>query len=521
MSSKPRGALRLVLADQLTRSVSSLQGADAERDTILMAEVDSEATYVRHHKKKIAFLFAAMRKFAAALKEDGFCVRYVRIGDAQNTHDLGSEVARAFKEGAFDRVIATRCGEWRLDQAMRGWADQLGAPVEIREDDRFICDLAEFRRWSQGKSQLRMEFFYRRMRAKTGLLMEGDQPAGGLWNYDSDNRGKPAAGTQPPAERFAKPDAITQGAIAEVEARFGDHFGDLEPWTFATDAAGAEEHFKRFLEEALPSFGRYQDAMLTGAPFMWHALISMYLNAGLLDPLDICRRAEVEWRKQRAPLNSVEGFVRQILGWREYVRGIYWQFMPEYSERNALNAAGSLPGFYWTAETDMVCMREAVEATKRYAYAHHIQRLMVTGNFALLAGISPSAINEWYLAVYADAYEWVELPNTHGMAIYADGGTMASKPYAASGAYINRMSDYCKGCRYDPKRSVGAGACPFTTLYWDFLMRHERTLKRNPRMGLVLKSLDRKTAAERRSIAAQAHAYLADFGVTPSNAAQS
>jgi deoxyribodipyrimidine photolyase-related protein len=351
--------------------------------------------------------------------------------------------------------------------------------------------LTEFFAWAKGRKQFRLEFFYRETRRKTGLLMDGNQPAGGQWNFDQDNRKRLPKSMVPPPRFLPQPDALTREVIEFVRTRFADHFGDLEPFVFATTRAGAEAARDHFIGEILPGFGDWQDAMAKGEPWMWHSILSIYLNCGLLDPLDVCRRAEAEWRAGRAPLNAVEGFIRQIIGWREYVRGIYWLKMPEYAETNALEAHRPLPDFFWTGETDMRCMSDAIGQTKRHAYAHHIQRLMVTGNFALIAGLDPHAVNEWYLLVYADAYEWVELPNTHGMALHADGGLMASKPYAASGNYINKMSDYCSSCAYDVRARTGARACPFNFLYWDFIARNQSRLQSNQRMALIYKSFER------------------------------
>jgi deoxyribodipyrimidine photolyase-related protein len=372
--------------------------------------------------------------------------------------------------------------------------------------------LKAFEAWAKGRKQLRMEYFYREVRRKTGLLMEGEEPAGGQWNYDSENRKRLPKSKSPPHRFLPEADTLTREVMALVEARFADHFGDLEPWVFATTRAGAEEARDHFLSEILPGFCDWQDAMARGEPWMWHSLLSAYINCGLLDPLDVCHRAEAEWKAGRAPLNAVEGFIRQIIGWREYVRGIYWLKMPGYAQMNALDAHRPLPEFFWTGETPMRCMAEAIGQTKRYAYAHHIQRLMITGNFALLAGLSPAEVNDWYLLVYADAYEWVELPNTHGMALHADGGLMASKPYAASGNYISKMSDYCESCAYDVKQRTGEKACPFNFLYWDFIDRHEAQFRNNPRMAVICKSINRMSVSERDAIRAQAARFLGEIG---------
>jgi deoxyribodipyrimidine photolyase-related protein len=500
--------LRLILGDQLSPRIAALRDLDKQNDVVLLAEVTDEATYVRHHKKKIAFVFAAMRAFAAKLRADGVTVRYVKLDDPENTNTLKGEVQRALDELGLSEVIVTEAGEHRLAADMETWEAAFGVPVEIRQDTRFICSHARFKNWAQGRKQLRMEYFYREMRSDSGILMDGDQPAGGRWNFDAENR-KPAKADlfMPRPPRF-EPDAETQNVLDLVEERFADHFGDLTPFWFGVTHDAAEHALEHFLKEALPNFGDYQDAMLEGEPFLYHSIISMYLNVGLLDARDICARAEQEYRQGRAPLNAVEGFVRQILGWREYVRGIYWREGPDYMRRNALGATRNLPWFYWSAETDMACMAAALGQTKTKAYAHHIQRLMVTGNFALLAGIDPFQVHEWYLAVYADAYEWVEAPNTIGMSQFADGGLLASKPYAASGAYIDRMSDYCKGCAYDVKLKSGAKACPFNYLYWDFLARNRAALGSNPRIAPMFKTLDRMSDERRAEIERDATTFL-------------
>lgn len=353
-----------------------------------------------------------------------------------------------------------------------------------------------------------MEFFYRDMRRLSGLLMDGEEPAGGQWNFDHDNRKSLPKGERPPERRRFTPDAVTREVIDMVAHRFPAHFGDLEPFGWAVTRAEALEALDHFISDCLPNFGDYQDAMSQGNAFLYHSVISPYLNIGLLTPAEICARAEEAWRGGKAPLNAVEGFIRQILGWREYVRGLYWLKMPAYAETNALEACRPLPAFYWTGETEMNCLAQAIGDTKRHAYAHHIQRLMVTGNFALLAGLAPKEVEAWYLLVYADAFEWVELPNTHGMALFADGGIMASKPYAASGAYIDRMSDYCSGCRYRPDVKLGPKACPFNYLYWDFLIRNEAKLKANPRMAMPYRTLAKMDPARKADITCEAKSFL-------------
>ncbi len=501
--------LIVVLGDQLSMDLASLRAADAERDRILIAEVAEEATYVGHHKKKIAFLFSAMRHFAEALRRDGWRVDYTVYDDPDNTGSFTGEVERAIGRLDPAALHVTEPGEWRVRQAMDEWSKRFGLPVQILEDDRFACSHGEFERWAEGRKQLRMEFFYRDMRRRTGLLMDGDDPAGGRWNFDAENRKPPRSGLAVPAPKRFEPDAITREVLALVADRFDNHIGTLEPFRFAVTAEQAQAVLDHFVDRLLPSFGDYQDAMVAGEPFLYHAVISPYINAGLLNPLDVCRRVERAYRQGRAPLNAAEGFIRQIIGWREYVRGIYWLKMPDYREQNYFAAQRDLPDFYWTANTDMACMAAAIRQTLDEAYAHHIQRLMVTGNFALLAGIDPKQVHEWYLAVYADAFEWVELPNTLGMSQFADGGLLASKPYAASGNYINRMSDYCGGCSYDVKRKTGEGACPFNALYWDFLARNEAHLRGNPRLAQIYRSWDRMEADRRAQYRNSAAQFLA------------
>ena len=503
---KTESRLVLILGDQLSAEISSLADADPARDWVLMAEVSEEASYVHHHKKKIAFVFSAMRHFAAELDAAGWRVRYIRLDDPGNTQSLPGEVARALAETGAGGVRVTEPGEYRLKSALL--AADLGVPLEMPDDTRFVATHAEFRDWAAGRKQLRMEFFYREMRRKTGLLMDGDSPEGGRWNFDAENR-RPASGSllMPGAFR-TEPDAVTSDVLDLVEARFGDHFGSLRPFWFAVTRDRALEALEHFVTHALPHFGDYQDAMLEGERFLYHSVLAQYINAGLLGPLEVCLRVERAYHEGHAPLNAAEGYIRQIIGWREFVRGIYWLRMPGYTEVNHLGATRPLPAFYWTGETDMACIAAAVAQTRDEAYAHHIQRLMVTGNFAMLAGVDPHEVHAWYLAVYADAYEWVEAPNVIGMSQFADGGLLGSKPYAASGNYINKMSDHCAGCRYDVRKKTGEGACPFNPLYWDFLARNAEKLRGNPRLAQPYRTWDRMDAKKQAAYRESARAIL-------------
>ena len=486
-----RPKLILVLGDQLSFEIASLRVADRQRDTILMAEVAEEASYVPHHKKKIAFVFSAMRHFAAELEADGWTLHYVRLDDPENSDTLSGELSRATADHPKAEVVVTEPAEYRLKQALKAWADSSGQDLQMPEDDRFLASHQEFQDWASGRKQLRMEYFYREMRRKHGFLMSGDNPEGGQWNFDSENR-KPATGDLfMPAPQDNSADDITREVLDLVEARFSDNFGALHPFRYAVTRKDALEALEQFVTQALPCFGNYQDAMLTGEPFLYHSFLAQYINIGLLGPMEVCRRVERAYYDGDAPLNSVEGFIRQIIGWREYMRGIYWLKMPGYTDENYFDAKRDLPEFYWTGQTQMACMAAAIGQTRDEAYAHHIQRLMVTGNFAMLAGIDPHQVHEWYLAVYGDAYEWVEAPNVIGMSQFADGGLLGSKPYAASGNYINKMSDYCENCHYNVKKKTGPDACPFNPLYWDFLARNAAKLRGNPRLATMYSTWER------------------------------
>ena len=503
--------LHLILGDQLSHDLSSLRDYRTAQDVVLMAEVEEEATYAPHHKQKIALILSAMRHFAEELRARGVTVDYIRLEDPANSHSFSGEVARAVARHAPSMIVVTEPGEWRVLEMMEGWQAAFGLPVEIRPDTRFFCSREAFAALSRRGKTGRMEYFYREMRRQTGILMRGDAPEGGQWNFDPENRKPlPKSARLPQRLRFA-PDATTVEVLNLVARHFPGHFGDLAPFGWPVTRKQALEALDHFIADALPRFGDVQDAMKAGEDFLYHSLLSPALNIGLLSPAEVCAAAEAAFHRGDAPLNAVEGFIRQILGWREFVRGVYWQEMPGYAETNALGADRPLPDLFWTGDTRMRCMAEVVDTTRRTAYAHHIQRLMVTGNFALLAGITPKAVQEWYLAVYADAFEWVELPNTHGMVLHADGGRVGSKPYAASGAYINRMSDYCTGCAYDVKEKLGPMACPFNYLYWDFIGRHESRFAANPRMAMPVKGLRAMDPTRRAAIRDEAERFLASL----------
>lgn len=499
--------LRLILGDHLSHEISSLADVQPD-DVVLMVEVASEAEHVPHHKQKIVLILSAMRHFADALRAKGVTVDYVRLDDPANTHSFTSELLRAVGRHSATSVVVTEASEWRVWAMIEAWPAILSIPVRVLPDTRFFCTLPEFAVLATARKAERMEYFYREMRRRSGILMQDGAPLGGQWNYDVENRKSLPKGARPPTRLRFAPDAITREVMELVEARFPTTFGDLGPFCWPVTREQALAALDEFITAALPKFGDVQDAMKLGEDFLYHSLLSPALNIGLLSPREVCARAEAAYHAGAAPLNAVEGFIRQVLGWREFVRGIYWHLMPDYAATNALNATRPLPDLYWTGQTKMRCMAEVVSVTKRTGYAHHIQRLMVTGNFALLAGLAPAEVEEWYLSVYVDAFDWVELPNTHGMVLHADGGRIGSKPYAASGAYINRMSDYCSGCAYDPKEKLGPKACPFNYLYWDFIDRHADRFARNVRMALPLKTLRAMEPERLQTIRAESKAFL-------------
>ena len=495
--------LILVLGDQLSENIAALRAA-RRGDVIVMAEVAEEASHVPHHPKKIALIFAAMRKFAATLREGGWDVRYSALDDPGNTGSIPGELLRRAEETGAEEVVTTQPGDWRLIAAL----DAAPLTVTQLEDDRFLASHRMFQGWAEGRKTLRMEYFYREMRKATGYLMEDGEPAGGQWNFDSENRKPPPEGVGYSGPMQFTPDDTVEAVLDMVETRFASNFGQARPFWFATDHAQARQHLARWVREGLPDFGTYQDAMLDGNRFLYHSFIALYMNIGLLDPREVCEAAEKAWRDGAAPINAVEGFIRQIIGWREYMRGLYYLQGPDYTRRNALGHDRDLPDLFWGGETRMRCLSRTIEQTRDEAYAHHIQRLMVTGNFALLAGVEPAQIHDWYLAVYADAYDWVMAGNTIGMTQFADGGLVASKPYVSSGNYIAKMSDYCKHCAYKVKDKTGPNACPFNLLFWHFMDRHRPRFENNPRMAQMYRTWDRMDQDKRETVLSEADDFL-------------
>ena len=511
----PLRNLVLVLGDQLSHASHALDGLEPGRDAVLMIEAPGEATQVWSHKARVALFLSAMRHFGDELRERGFTVHYIALDDSEHA-DLPARLREQLLRLRPTTLRMLEAGEWRVQQGVDGVARELGVALRALDDTHFLCSRADFTRWSAkyGK-QLRMEFFYREMRRQHRVLLDAQgEPEGGQWNFDADNRKpwpKAGPGLIPSAETFA-PDAITREVFAEVQRRHAEHPGSLDHFAWPVTRAQALLALTTFIEARLPQFGDHQDAMWSATPFGWHSLLSTSLNLHLLDPREVIAAAEVAYRNGKAPLAAVEGFIRQVLGWREFIRGVYWLDMPAMREANHLKHTRALPAWYWSGDTQMACARDAIGQTLRYGYAHHIQRLMVTGLFTLLAEVEPKQVADWYLAVYVDAVEWAELPNVIGMALYADAGRFTSKPYVASGAYIQRMSNHCDGCAYAPTPKdvarSGKPACPYTVLYWHFLDQHEAELAANPRTALMAKSVARLGAAQRERLRKDALALL-------------
>jgi deoxyribodipyrimidine photolyase-related protein len=503
--------LVLVLGDQLDLDAAAFDGFDPDQDAVWMAEAQEESTHVWSSKQRIALFLSAMRHFAQAIKEAGWPLHYRLMDDAGasgNDHSLGAKLRSDLAALQPERVVMTAPGDWRVLQQIKAVVEAAGLTLELCDDRHFFTTVRDFAAHAKGRKSLRLEYFYRELRQRHGVLMQDGQPAGGQWNFDADNResfGAKGPGLLPPRATF-EPDALTREVIALVNTRFAQHPGSLESFAWPVTREQALQALQRFIEERLPLFGRYEDALWPGEPWLYHSHLSAALNLKLLTAREVVQAAEDAYLSGHAPLQSAEGFIRQILGWREYVRGIYWTQMPSYVERNALDAQEDLPAWYWTGKTDMACLKDAINQTLEHGYAHHIQRLMVTGLYALLLGVRPQQVHGWYLAVYVDAVEWVELPNTLGMSQYGDGGLMASKPYVATGKYIQRMGGPCKGCRYDPALREGDNACPYTTLYWDFLMRHQPLLAKNARMALQVKNVERMTDSQRAAVVQRAEA---------------
>ncbi len=497
-----------VLGDQLSLQNPALRSSDPKQSIVVMAEVIEESTHVWSSKMRSAVFLSAMRHFKEELIKAGWTVDYFHLGQYPS---LEHAWAGASKKHQSTTIRVCEPGDWRIETSLKQFSQDHDVALELLDDDHFLISRADFARWSgkaatNKQTQLRMEMFYRFMRKRHDVLMQDGEPEGGQWNYDEDNResfGSKGPQNLPNTIGF-KADEITQQVIGDLAKALPEQPGQVDDFIWPVTRQQGLQALNEFIAHRLGRFGPTQDAMWTNQPFLFHSLLSVALNLKLINPKEVIYVAVAAYQKGDAALASVEGFIRQILGWREFMRGVYWLDMPMMKTANHFGYKRALPNWYWTGKTQMNCMQQAVGQTLQYGYAHHIQRLMITGNFALLAGIEPQQVCDWYLAVYVDAVEWVELPNTAGMALYANGGRFTTKPYVASGAYVKRMSNYCKSCIYDPAQKVGAKACPMTTLYWDFLDRHRDELKANSRAMLMMKNYERLSENDLKAIRDQA-----------------
>ncbi|MGB7413333.1 MAG: cryptochrome/photolyase family protein [Thermosynechococcaceae cyanobacterium] len=484
-----------ILGDQLWTQQAALQSSLSPQDTpVLLIESAQHVQKRPYHRQKLVLVWSAMRHFAQELRQSGWPITY--------------EIAPDFVSPLLAWIETHHITDLRVmapvDRPFAAFLDELELPCQLTlvPNTHFLWSETEFSQWAEGRKTLLMETFYRAGRKRFEILMEGQHPVGGQWNFDKENRKSPPKNLQPPSPLWFEPDEITLEVIDWVESQGFSGYGAISPFHWAVTRAQALQVLEHFIEHRLPTFGAYQDAMVTGENTLWHALLSPYLNLGLLQPLEVIEAAERAYHEQGIALNNVEGFIRQVLGWREYMRGLY--SYADHRESNWFEHHQPLPDFYWTASTEMNCLHQTLSQVERTGYGHHIQRLMLLSNFALIAGLSPQAVENWFHSAFIDAYDWVMQTNVIGMGLFADGGLLASKPYAASANYINRMSDYCKGCQYNPKARTGEMACPFNFFYWDFLDRHRDKLKSQGRMSFILANLDKMPAEELEAIRQQA-----------------
>jgi len=501
--------LRLILGDQLNENHSWF-GKPNQYTTYVLMEIRQETDYVTHHIQKVAAFFAAMRAFAARLRELGHRVVYVALDDPHNRQTISGNVTHLVKQNKFTRFEYLMPDEHRLDCELQALAETLQVPCSASDTEHFLSERGELEVFFAGKKRYLMESFYRRMRQRFDILMDDGKPSGGKWNYDQKNRQAYDGKVKIPEPLLFDNDV--SDIVRTIREKKVATIGSIEPahliWPVTRDQSLTL--LRRFVDDCLPAFGTYQDAMSAGNWHLFHSRLSFAMNTKLLHPMEVIQAAVEAWEKKskKIAIQQVEGFVRQVLGWREYMRGIYWTLMPDLASMNYFDHQTDLPAFYWSGDTSMKCLRAAVGQSLTHAYAHHIQRLMITGNFALLAGVRPDAVDKWYLGIYIDAVQWVELPNTRAMSQFADGGLVATKPYISSAKYIRLMSDYCDGCAYVWGMRHGEMACPFNSLYWDFFERHRRRLQKNPRVGMMYRTWDRMDGKERKQILKQANAYL-------------
>jgi deoxyribodipyrimidine photolyase-related protein len=499
-----------ILGDQLSADNPALAASDPGDSVVLLIESKARGSCLRYHKKKLVLVYSAMRHFAADLRRAGWQVDYHEL---INTPDFTAGLKQHLKHWDPKSILITEPNDWPMTDALQKLRQKISIPIEVLPTNRFLVSREEFRQWARNSERLVMESHYRRLRRKTGYLMTHGQPIGGAWNFDVKNRqtfSNWIAGGSHRAKRNPEsvPDAMTRKVMELVEAEFSDHPGSVENFWLPVTRSEAVQWLEVFIRERLPEFGSYQDLMVAGERTHFHSVLSPLLNLGLLNPRECVEAAIKSWEEKAAPLNAVEGFVRQIIGWREFINGVYWLRMPEYKNANHFKANRSLPPWCYTGKVEMNCLREVLTQVIESGYNHHIQRLMVLGNFFLLTGINPREVDRWFLEMYVDAYDWVMAANVYGMILFADGGFMATKPYAASGAYINKMSNYCEACRFKPSVKTGPTACPYNYLYWNFFATQQENLAKNPRIRLVALSWDRKTTEEKRAIKRDAKIFL-------------
>lgn len=508
--------LLLLTPDQLNLDYLAFAAIDPNRDLVVQIEAREDFTHVPSHRQRIVLFLSAMRHFSAELTALGYRHSYSSLDDPAHAGSLEDELTRLAREHRPDTLVFIRPGDWRSLDTVCWVARETATSLELLEDPHFLSTPLDFSDWAASRKQLVLEHFYRWMRKRKRILVNSKgEPSGGQWNFDKQNRrafGKDAP--DPPDILGFEPDEITHDVVEQVRREFPESPGSLDDFFWPVTRQQALAWLEDFIARRLPHFGSYQDAMVKGQFSMFHSLLSPALNLKLLDPRECLTAAVDAFQSGHAPINAVEGFVRQILGWREFIRGVYWHEGPDYGERNYLGDKGKLPSFYWDGETEMVCVEDSLESVRRHGFSHHIQRLMVTGNLALLAGVEPRQVSNWYLAMYVDSMDWVTLPNTAGMVMFADGGVVGSKPYAATGKYLQRMSNYCGECTYDPAQRSGPEACPFTTLYWDFLLRQRARLASVPRMQPMWRNLDRLNPVELRRIARDAERLRKAWGVS-------
>ncbi len=489
-----------MLGDQLNIADGLLGKSDPNATTVLMIQSIARGRSLPYHKQKLALLYSAMRHFGLELEARGFAVVF-------ESCDGFEDGFRAF----FNRFPKVRLdvmepAEYGVSERLTSIVQACGGQLEVRENTLWLSSHADWSRYANGKTSYRMEFFYRDLRRRTGYLMDGPDPVGGRWNFDEDNRQTPKRGHVFPPKLEFEPDALTLETINWVNQTFPDHFGSVEHFNWPVTRVQALEALEHFVQHRLESFGPFEDAILDDEPQLYHSLLSAAINLGLLSAREVCERVLRE--QHRVPISSLEGFIRQILGWREFMRHVYNAKMPTFRQQNVLEHTRDLPGFYWTGETKMRCVSSAVKHLLKTGHTHHIQRLMVLGNFALIAGVSPQQLNDWFWFGYVDAYDWVVTPNVIGMSQYADGGSFTSKPYSSGGAYINRMSDHCQHCAFDPKQTTGSSACPFNSLYWHFIDRHFERFARNQRMGVIVANWRKRKLEDKQAVLERAQEVL-------------